>query len=197
MAGQQSKLRSASPLHPFDDENRYGAPRDYADHGSDWPTAVVADQHTSDHDAAQRDECQRYGLPVCHGHGAAQRTGSLNVARPGTCGARHVRDCSSVGVSPELRASHTHLPFDLLAHRSIDCSRACRMLRVGARFMSVVHVVLGALMLAVASYAILGRRHMTARANARGAKPAPEMLWIVMGTVLGLAGVLQVLVAFQ
>ena len=71
------------------------------------------------------------------------------------------------------------------------------MHRVGARFMSVVHVVLGALMLVIASYAILGRRHITARANARGAKPPPEMLWIVMGTVLGLAGVLQIFDAFQ
>jgi uncharacterized membrane protein YfcA len=63
--------------------------------------------------------------------------------------------------------------------------------------MSVVHVVLGAMLLAIASYAILGRRHITARANARGAKPAPEMLWIVMGIVLGLTGVLQILDAFQ
>jgi uncharacterized membrane protein YfcA len=63
--------------------------------------------------------------------------------------------------------------------------------------MDVVQIVLGALMLAIGSYAILARRRITARADARGAKPAPEMLWIAMGIVLGLAGILQIVTAFQ
>jgi hypothetical protein len=63
--------------------------------------------------------------------------------------------------------------------------------------MHAINLVAGVGMLCVAAIALLGHRHIAARAEARGERAVPALLWITMGMVLLIAGALQLVIAFS